>query len=455
MNSRFSSFKIPVDLFLEIQLFLNDRDYWMLLSTANKSFEDARFSTRKIALDKAETVRFLDESDYFRLILDKVQSPGRQLSLCIERECHFSFPVNEITLYKLLIPNWQQLFSLASKLNLNLNDDISEFPFFPNLHSMKLSAFSELTTLSNLSHLKKLSIQDCWELSDVSCLRSLEDLTIDNSYITDVSELGKIRYLTLSFCFDLKDISKLMNNYKLCITGCNAINSVPEVFNSTILMISVPLMNTKTTSDFPRLKTVTVSDWRLDPFICCFPLQNLFSLELGEVYGLKKLFPEIHRIPLITLNRCPDLEDISDLGENKSVKIYYCQKIKDFSCLKHVLRILIHSCVGFGNAHDVKNVQHLTIYGRTNFKYKRPLKKLRRLELLCWVNDLDPGIWDIPVLEVGLALALTYFPMVQLNNEKIIIHDMGETIPMPIIESTRNYDMTRYKKQIIFLRKGK
>jgi hypothetical protein len=193
LKSSPSSFRIPVDLFAEIQLYLDAYDYWMLLGAAKMAFEEARFSTRMIKLNKSEAARFLEEPDYLRLILDKVQAPGRQLSLCIDRENELFFPVNEIIVnnnLKGVIPNWEQLFSLASKLSLTLNNDISEFPFFPNLHSLQVHNYSKLSNLNSLSHLKKVFIRDCWDIRDVNCLRSLEDLTIENSNITDVSQLG-------------------------------------------------------------------------------------------------------------------------------------------------------------------------------------------------------------------------------------------------------------------------
>jgi hypothetical protein len=117
-----TSFKIPIELFSEIQLFLNSIEYWMLLIAAKKLFEEIRFSTRMIKLNKPETTRFLEEPEYLRLILDKLQSPGRQLSLWIDRESELFFLVNEIRFnnnLKKAAPNWKQLFSLASKLDLS------------------------------------------------------------------------------------------------------------------------------------------------------------------------------------------------------------------------------------------------------------------------------------------------------------------------------------------------
>jgi hypothetical protein len=173
MNSSSSSLKIPVDLFLEIQLFLDSYDYWILLTTAKKLFEEVRFSTRMIKLNKLETVRLLEEPDFLRLILEKVQSPGRQLSLCMDRECNLHFPVNEITVNDSFIPNWQQLFSLASKLNLSQINDITGFPFFPSLRSLQVR-YTELNTVNNFSHLKKLFLRGCCSVVDVNCLQNLE-----------------------------------------------------------------------------------------------------------------------------------------------------------------------------------------------------------------------------------------------------------------------------------------
>jgi hypothetical protein len=452
-----TSFKIPMELFLEIQLFLNSIEYWMLLIAAKKLFEEIRFSTRMIKLNKPDTSRFLEEPDYLRLILDKVQSPGRQLSLRVDREnlwVEDFFPVNEIRVNSYLkgvSPNWEQLFSLASKLDLSLSDHISELPFFPNLRSLKVQEFSKLSILNSLSHLKKLCIEDCWTLKDVNCLQPLEDLTIQSSTVTDVSHLGNIRALTLIKCYELKDISKLTNNYRLRILMCDAITSVPSVFNSTILTIDAKLLKNKRPSNFPPLKRFNIFRGQLDS-LNSFPVCNLFSLEISNIGGFKTLSPEMRTIPVVTLDHCRDLEDISDLGENKYVKIDSCLKITSFSSLKNVPNVVIKSCCGFSDGKDVENVRHLTIYNYEDLTGLSSLKNIQHLVLFGSFGGVVEGIWSIPVLEVTSLFAMKYFPHVELNNEKIRISG-ASSFPSEIAQSCRNYDMSRYNYQIILFRK--
>jgi hypothetical protein len=231
---------------------------------------------------------------------------------------------------------------------------------------------------------------------------------------------------------------------------------VPSVYNSTILEISADLVPAKRPIDFPRLRKLSYFASKLDKQRS-FPWLNLFSLELSQVFRLKKLFPEARRIPVIIFDRCIDLEDISDLGENKSVKIRYCHKIKDFRSLKNGWNVLIERCDGFSDGNDVENVRHLTIYSISeNFSDTSPLEDVQHLTLsLHWTSDVLKGIWDIPVLEISFNIAFTCFPHVQLNNEKIIINHHKETLPLVIVASTANYDMTRCKNQFIFIRKRK
>jgi hypothetical protein len=200
----------------------------------------------------------------------------------------------------------------------------------------------------------------------VNCLQTLEDLTIQSSTVTDVSQLENIRSLTLIKCYELEDISQLTNNYRLCIKMCEAIVSVPSLFNSTILTIDAKLVKAKRPSDFPRLKCFSLFRGQLDS-LNSFPLCNLFSLELSIIGGFKKLIPEMRTIPVVTLEYCRDLEDISDLGENKYVKIHSCHNISSFSSFKNIRNVVIQSCNGFSDGKDVENVRHLTVHDCQNF----------------------------------------------------------------------------------------
>jgi hypothetical protein len=101
----------------------------------------------------------------------------------------------------------------------------------------------------------------------------------------------------------------------------------------------------------------------------------------------------------VKISSCSDLEDISDLGNNKVVSISWCSKIQSFSALQRVPHVSIDHCHGFRNGRDVQYVTKLVIEECPNFTDPSMLGKVRYLSLAAFVSSFQE-LSSIPILEI-------------------------------------------------------
>jgi hypothetical protein len=97
---------------------------------------------------------------------------------------------------------------------------------------MVIASFVNLKNLTVFSGLVQLKLIHCPEVTDVSCLKSLQKLTIINcSMVEDVSALGNIRELEIDGCQSINDITFLSRNRSLSIHECHGITQIFPVFH--------------------------------------------------------------------------------------------------------------------------------------------------------------------------------------------------------------------------------
>jgi hypothetical protein len=236
--------RIPLELYHELKTYLTDRQYWRLLTTANRLFTDIRYCTRRIYLDHLRTTKFLDDNEFCSLILSKIRSPYRQLSLNVtywnctspvlsetspsDLSIHW-FQVNESP------ESYEKLISNRSTVSLRYNDAIVQFPPFTDVECLSLSNFHKLSDIHTMGNFKKISLYQCNGLVDVSCLKDLQFLSLKFcEKIVDVSSLGRIPHLEIQECPLVQDISELTENYSLKLFS-SFLSLVPTSMNTVIL----------------------------------------------------------------------------------------------------------------------------------------------------------------------------------------------------------------------------
>jgi hypothetical protein len=79
-----SDLTIPVEIFLEIQGYLNSREYFAFTGTARELFRSIKVQTQKLLLEYYESQRYLQNPEYQLFINSKIQNPYHQVTLCLD-----------------------------------------------------------------------------------------------------------------------------------------------------------------------------------------------------------------------------------------------------------------------------------------------------------------------------------------------------------------------------------
>jgi hypothetical protein len=440
--------KIPLELLMEIKSYLLKRNYWKFLLACNRFFADIRFHTGKIVLDEKGTDRFFDEPEFRECILSKIKGKYGQLSFRADRSffgmsdrvrcsllqtpsCDLFCTAEEL----LSFPDWRNFIDNRYEVSLRRSSTITAFPRDLNIQRLDLFMFSALSDVSCFSHLKFLSLSQCDKVQDVNCLRNVEDLSIDSCFkIIDVSGLGKVHRLHLRDLPLVKDISALTENYALTITGLRGIEIVPRVMNLANFSTDLTFSLLETIS-FPKLKSfgpfTTKATGNVPvPLERFLPFQNLFCLHLSFCHNLTKL-DGMNKIPVLVIDSCLGVTDISALGGNQSVSLIHCA-ISDFRPLKNIPVVLLRRCAGFTdqNSDFDWTVRHLTIDDCSYLKDVSKFGKIKHLELYTRVDDFE-GLSNVPTLEFEFDTAFgktpaDYFQSLENgNNNKIVFPPVG------------------------------
>jgi hypothetical protein len=138
---------------------------------------------------------------------------------------------------------------LDLEINSALYEDSDLFSLFRNCEEIDLS-FSDLDRVSFLSgcnKLRKLSLNYCEDLSDVSSLsncKGLSYLDLGSTSVTDVSMFGKLKTLLLSDCRGITDISALGGVSTLDIKYSHDISKgIPSNNNLRVLYCDADMIN--------------------------------------------------------------------------------------------------------------------------------------------------------------------------------------------------------------------
>jgi len=243
----------------------------------------------------------------------------------------------------------------AKKLRIENWDNLSDFSFLQENDEITIRDCSTITNYSNcFKNSKKITIEwtessggyDCTESNDGDDCPSF---TIDLSYYSQIKE----------FHFKGED-------HNVVFTNSLATGIIPPTLKHLYLGGIHGITNLE---GFEHLKKVEIE--------YCPDITTLRGLE---------------RIPSVSIGglKLKSLEGLG--GDNKDVSIGYCEKIKDFSQLKHVNRVSIFSCKGFTNSSHLDHVSHVLISNCEGLKTLKGLKNAESVHLVCCpsIKDFSP-----------------------------------------------------------------
>lgn len=444
----YSLYSLPLELIFEIQYFLKDGEFLLLLNTSKFHFGNLRLECNKFSITAGNnhTVsNFVNDLNFQAKILKTVKDPLNQITLSTVYKDEINRKILEFPSYGLEAHNFWGGYKLLKSdfplinqrkyLSFRGNDEITSFDgIAPTVQKMKLLHFNALVDVKDLSHLQELELDNCTALKDVSFLGGLKVLKIsDCPEIVDISSLGNIHNLTILACDGITNINGLKNNYYLTILDCLNIQEIDSLKYATHLKTDL-FHQYKDTEILSYNRTRTLHMIRYSDKTFYVP-KSLYRLYLEDCGGIKEIsnvphlleltlecckslihLKNVSKIAVITLDECDQLEDISGLGENKFVTIYCCDNIHDFSSLKNISKVHIIGCDGFVNIQDVSHVKHLIIESCNNMKELKSLMKTEILQLVSFPIKSIDGL--ISIQNTLKELEIFHCPM--LSNFKIL-----------------------------------
>lgn len=432
-NESFSSWPshIPTELYLQIREWVSDVNYWALLKTNKVKFQNVRYLTTQFRLDVSKVPFLIDEA-YRNLILSQLSSPFHQLTLEFQESVR-SFPLFEK--YSILSHSSENLMdplTLGEELSnrysvyLNKNDFIESFSVH-GLLNLRISYFSRLINVQGFADVKVLDLCRCDQVEDLSCLGNLEKINITEcEKVKTLKGLGKVKELAFYYCSGLIDISDLTTeNYTTRIVACNNITDIKPL--SRVTNLETDLL--QDWEDFelsndnqePRqLKKLFLFKSGLKRSA---PLGFLQSLTMKDCHTIRAL-RGLKSVPVIEIENCNSLNDISDLGKNRSVTIINNNKIMNFTSLKNIPRVKLDRCVWFENGFHVENVKYLTI-SNCAIRELGMLNNCQQLELfyLKGISNFH-GLYSIPTIILNMLDSNISFKGLG-GNEVIKINFLG------------------------------
>ncbi len=333
-------------------------------------------------------------------------------------------------------PGWSSHLSLKDQLNRQLD--------LRSLTYLKLKDCHSITDISSLGHIYELHLISCFALVDISCLNHNKIIVIDSCPVVDYSQSFRFsRDITVSL------YSLIYNSDRPLIKGINLDNL--EVVRSL-------------STDFDRMDIT-------DPLSYTESLPS--SLRYLSLKGMISSFlvPLYHNLKEITLSNCWYV-CLKNLEKVRSVKIEFCDYIRDWSPLERNKNIEIVHCAGFksgkqftnvkklilmdstlANFEDLTNITHLKLKMDTSAYLDRAIPYItsstRGEELFSSANNLQEieCVAKYPDLEVPLLHSI----LKSLHHERIIINlvsvdkDSFETYHRRIVKDFNSFYQVEFK----------
>ena len=204
-------------------------DYSMEMSN-NSTDESASIMTvsdpqdykknRYITLSKTDSLNYYTDDEFRSSVLSTIINPYYQLSLDLS--------------YCDIVVDVSNLNNLNS-LNLSGCKKIIDFTPLTNIQNLNLSDTNVRFT-DNFENINTLILNRCINISDVSKLGSVKKLSLEHCHnLSDVSALGNVEELSLLNCHGLYDVSSLINNHILILKRCHNVSDFTNISKSKVL----------------------------------------------------------------------------------------------------------------------------------------------------------------------------------------------------------------------------
>jgi hypothetical protein len=383
--------------------FLSSSEYQKFLN-CSKFFDLIRKETFIFSLTPIYSHQFLYNQSFRDRIINRIMYPKDQLGLkFVLRMTPGTEFGNEA------IPNSNLLylkctFQLSDRFLTSLHDirklelwncPCLVFPETHNLSNVTIRNFPNLMNVRNLSYLKKLVIDYCTELEDITPLKDIPYLYFHHCpKLSNISCLGQ-RQISLAFhdCVNIRKIPDLSRVKVVKFRYCNNLSDDPENLSSLGQVHYLELYSCdgiRNISSFTNNHTLYLDECHEDLVGYSALATNIIQLRLSFC-NLEDLSLLTHGGPTgslcalqqIELANCPLLTDVSPLRSIKKVVLRNCPRIWSVSSLGSVKVLfllclnLLEDIAGLGEGNDYVNIQYC--FRISDFS---PLQAVKKVEIV-------------------------------------------------------------------------
>jgi hypothetical protein len=219
--------------------------------------------------------------------------------------------------------------------------DISVFRSLVSLHLHGCYQVKNISCLAALSSTLQFFILEYSEVSDITMLGFLKKIVVfNNNKIKSVQGLGQIRSVTLISCSNLSSLKGLgRGNHHVYIGGTDRIKDFSPLKNCFKVVIDRCPSFTKA-KDLENVNTLCIK--RTCSLKDVSPLFKVQMLVLVKV-NIKKICG-LHDVPVVHLVECWKIDDISGLGNNRSVLLNNLWDLESVESLSKVPDVRIVRC---------------------------------------------------------------------------------------------------------------
>ncbi len=335
---------MPEIIFTLFQSFLSSDDYHYLLNSSKRLFQHVKRRTIYFHLTKEKSKEYLTDESFQSVLLSKVENGWNQIAVYYDKrtspDIRLDLPIHTMIALDSEVPielwaNYQSLlanFPLTARsfpfpslgnlkeLDIRLHADASiDANIFSYLIKLTITSFTG-DDITPLQHIPDLTLRKCHNIADFSSLRSQKRLQIHACEgLIDVRSFGRIHKLEIFSCACLEDVTPLSGIYNLTLYKCHKVKDISGLGGHNRF-------------------TLIHHSW--------YPLFGYHSLL---------------NIPHVTLVYC-DIKDVSVLRYAKSVYLSSCPNITDVSALGDVREVNIDSDKEIKGLELLGRVSNLTIF---------------------------------------------------------------------------------------------
>jgi hypothetical protein len=254
----------------------------------------------------------------------------------------------------------------------------------PALEEVKMFKCSNLINVSGLSQVKKLKLGRCIKLANISVLRNLQEFILSECYsITTLQGLEKnLTKLSLTGMDFITDLSILTNLKVLALNACSVEYGLSSLINLEIFRY----VGTYYHSILDQMRYLyhfhTLKKWKIFEFSGEVVTSNSSSAfnsilqqwEFGQPNSLDNLkyfslsynyniktFSYFSNLIAIHLSNLFELESISFCSQIKFLELRSCPKVTEIHSLFHIYTLQIFDCANFSRLHHCSDLQIVSI----------------------------------------------------------------------------------------------